>query len=91
MRIMANKKSKAKDVLDVVINLLTSENSQKFLCGTYSNGDTRSLADAIQGEFISPEDRAKWEKKKKDKKDGSGKKNKKGKKKTKDKVNIWNF
>lgn len=64
-----------KTVSDVVL----SNAGQRFLCGTYSDGKTRSFADALRDEYMSPKDRADWEKKKEKKKKGK----KKGKKKKK--------
>lgn len=55
--------------------ILTNDAASRFLCGTYSDGSTRSFSDCLRGEFLSPKDKAK-KAKKKDKK----KKNKKGKK-----------
>ena len=37
--------------------LATNENSKKTILGTYSDGSTRCLIDAIGGEFISPNGR----------------------------------
>ncbi len=31
---------------------------QKFLFGTYSDGSSRNLVDALNGEYISPKDKA---------------------------------
>ena len=58
---------------------LQSDPIRKVLFGTYIDGSIRTYADAINGEFISPKDRARMEKKayKKRKKH---KKNKKAKK-----------
>jgi hypothetical protein len=47
---------------------VTSEEGQRFLCGTYSNGKPRSFVDAMRDEYVSPKDRAKSDKKKKKKK-----------------------
>lgn len=69
-------------ILSRAADFAMSEDGQKFICGTYSNGKPRSLADAARDEFISPKDREDWEKKKKKKK----KKNKKAKKKAKKKI-----
>ena len=51
-----------------VANVVMSDSGQKFLCGTYSNGEPRSVVDAMRDEYVSPDDRAKWDKKKKKKK-----------------------
>lgn len=48
--------------------VVTSESLGRFICGTYSDGTTRSLADSISGEFLSPKDKAKKLKKKNKKK-----------------------
>lgn len=76
------------DVLKVVGGVVTGgvkelaehDGVQKMIFGTYTNGDTRSVVDAVQGEVFSPEDRLaiarrleKHEKKKK-KKQEKGKK-----------------
>ena len=67
-------------VLKAVSEVATTKEGQKFLCGTYSNGKPRSAIDAWRDEFISPEDREYWEKKKRKKKKKGKKKKKKGKK-----------
>ncbi len=59
--------------LSVGEQVVKSNAFQKMLCGTYSNGEARSIPDALNGEIYSPEERAKKDKKKN--------KNKKGKKK----------
>ena len=51
-----------------VANVVMSDKGQKFLCGTYSNGEPRSVVDAMRDEYVSPDDRVKWDKKKKKKK-----------------------
>ena len=58
-----------------VADIAMSNSGQKFICGTYSNGKPRSVVDAMRDEFVSPEDRAKWDKKKKKKKKNKKKKN----------------
>ena len=65
-------------IVKTVSDVVLSDAGQKFLCGTYSDGKTRSFADAMRDEYISPKDREKWEKKKAKKK---GKKKDKKKKK----------
>ena len=67
-------------VAGTVAGIVTSDAGKKFLCGTYSDGSPRSLADALNGEIRSPEDREKMMKKIKKAK----KKSKKKKKKMKD-------
>ena len=59
----------------------------KFVCGTYADGDGRSVVDAVKGEYISP----KQKKKLTDnscKKKGKKNKNKKNKKKKNKKKGI---
>lgn len=68
-----------------VADIAMSNSGQKFICGTYSNGKPRSVVDAMRDEFVSPEDRANWDKKKKKKK-----KNKKKKKKPQN-ADIFRF
>lgn len=70
-----------KQISDIVL----SNSGQKFICGTYSDGKPRSVVDAMRDEYVSPEDRANWDKKKKKKK-----KNKKKKKKPQN-VDIFRF
>lgn len=48
--------------------LIANEDFRKFMCGTYSDGTTRSLADSLRGEFQSPRSKEKAMKKKKKKK-----------------------
>ena len=72
------KKSKAQAFINIVKNVsdvILTENGQKFICGTYSDGTTRSVMDAARDEFMSPKTREKMTKKDKKKK----KKKKKGK------------
>ena len=58
--------------------VISDESIGKTLFGTYGDGTTRSLADAIDGECISPKDRQKAMKgAKKKKKKHNKKKNKK--------------
>ena len=58
--------------------ILSDESLTKAVFGTYGDGSTRSLADAIDGECISPKDRQKAMKgAKKKKKKHNKKKNKK--------------
>lgn len=53
---------------------------QKILFGTYTDGQPRSLSDAIDGEIISPEDRLAITKRLKKNEKKKKKKEKKGKK-----------
>lgn len=55
------KKKLAKTIIKAGGELLLNDKTQKFLCGTYSDGTTRSLADVMNEEFLSPADREKWE------------------------------
>lgn len=66
-------------VIEAAGVLLKSKSVQKTILGTYSDGKTRSVADAIEGEFLSPKQKAKLLHV------NEGKKNKKGKKKGKKK------
>lgn len=70
-------------IIGGIADFALSEQGQKFICGTYSNGKPRSLVDAARDEYISPKDRERWEKQKK--------KKKKAKKKAakKNSVDIW--
>ena len=56
------------NAIKTVSNIVMSDSGQKFLCGTYSNGEPRSVVDAMRDEYVSPDDRANWDKKKKKKK-----------------------
>ena len=63
------------DVIKVINTIATAtkaivsdENAQSFLCGTYADGTPRNLSDALHGEFLSPKQRKKALKKKKKKK-----------------------
>lgn len=73
-----------KELGKTVAEAALSEKGQRFLCGTYSNGKTRSVVDALRDEYISPKDRENWEKKKAAKKKKKNKNKKKKKKKNKD-------
>lgn len=76
---MANDKlNNAAKIVGAVSSAMFSESGRKFLCGTYSDGSPRSLSDALNGEFISPEKKEKLLKKAKKRKKGK-KKNKKNK------------
>ena len=55
------KKKMIKTAVKVGAELLFSDKAQKAICGTYSDGTTRSLKDAINDEIISPSDRESWE------------------------------
>lgn len=45
--------------------VLGDSNIRKFTCGTYTDGTPRSVADAINGEYLSPKTKKKHNKKKK--------------------------
>ena len=87
--IQMGKTSKSNAVIKVikeVSGIALSESGQKFLCGTYSDGKTRNVVDAMRDEFMSPETREKMTKKDKKKK----KKKKKEKAQNKD-IFMMNF
>lgn len=54
-------------LLESVIGLLTNETIQKSIFGEYSDGNTRSIMDSLNGEVLSPSQKAKklYKKKKK--------------------------
>lgn len=71
--------SKVKALEKIVLvagEVLSSSTVQKMVLGTYSDGTTRSLPDAIDGEIYSPGEKAKMAKRC----IGNGKKKKKKKK-----------
>lgn len=53
------------NVIDTVLAVCTTEKVQKLLCGTYSDGEVRSVPDALNGEVYSPKQKAKKDKKRK--------------------------
>lgn len=55
-------------IIDVASTILANERVGKFLCGSYSDGSSRSLIDSLNGEYLSPKDKVKKSKKKKKKK-----------------------
>ena len=61
--------------ISVATKLSKDEGFQRIMLGTYADGKIKSLPDALNGENLSPEQRAKEAKKKKKKK--KKKKNKK--------------
>lgn len=77
---------KTKTVIDTIVSVITSLGSNDkfkgFICGTYSDGEPRSIPDAINNEILSPKQ------KKKIMEADSKKKKKKKKKKNKDKIKI---
>lgn len=62
-------------IIKTVSDIVLSDKGQTFLCGKYSDGETRSVFDALRDEPLSPTTREKLMKKDKKKK----KKKKKGK------------
>lgn len=72
--------------IKMILDAITEHDGlQRTILGTYTNGDARSLLDAINGELLSPEDRLLIE----DRIRKIKKRNKKnGKKKKKNKFNI---
>lgn len=69
----------AKTMIEAAKTLSENKGLQKTLFGVYSDGSTRSFADCLSGEFLSPKDREKVV---------YGKKKKKGKKNKKKKTKI---
>lgn len=53
------KKNVGKTIIDAATLLSSNKGLQKSLFGVYSDGSTRSLADCLAGEFLSPKDREK--------------------------------
>lgn len=82
-----SKKSSVKILVGTLTGLVASETLQKAIFGEYSDGSTRSLADALDGEVLSPRDREhmlyKKKRKKKKLKEKELKKKKSSKKKEK--------
>ena len=63
--------------MGAVVTVLTeNEKLKKSILGEYSDGSTRSLKDCIDGEFLSPKQKEKINKKKSDKKKKKKKKSK---------------
>jgi hypothetical protein len=54
-------------LIESIINLMTNETIQKSIFGQYSDGNTRSIMDSLNGEVLSPKQKAKkiYKKKKK--------------------------
>ena len=52
---MGKGKMIADTIIGITEGLVSSENVQKFLCGTYSDGTPRSLPDALNDELYSPQ------------------------------------
>lgn len=84
----------SKDLLDIAVAMLekvaTNKKIGKFICGEYRDGSVRSMADAIKGEIISPDEKKKKNKKKHSKKKKKGKK-KKGNKSIKKSTDFFYF
>ena len=57
-------------MIDGAVKVASNKKVQKFLFGVYTDDTPRSLADCLDGEVLSPKDRAKhiYKKKKKHKK-----------------------
>ena len=72
---------KEKIVIDTLTEILGSKKVQRFLCGTYEDGDVRSLPDALKDEIRSPKQRHKKKNKKMTYEDYYRKRHKKKKKK----------
>ena len=66
-------------LVEMAVSVATDKGVQKALFGVYSDNTPRSLVDCINGEILSPRDKEKYLRKKKNK-DKKGKKNKKKKK-----------
>lgn len=54
-------------LIESIINLMTNETIQKSIFGQYSDGNTRSIMDSLNGEVLSPKQKARklYKKKKK--------------------------
>ncbi len=65
------KKNKVTAVIDAVVSICATEKIQRLLCGTYSDGEVRSVPDALNGEIYSPKQKARKGKKKSKKKKNS--------------------
>jgi hypothetical protein len=55
-------------VLSAGKELIKDKGVQQFLCGTYADGSSRNVADAVHGEYLSPKQKKKYGKKRKKKK-----------------------
>ena len=55
------------EALSSIYKIAKEDNVQKIVCGTYSDGETRSIPDAFKGEVYSPKQKGKAKKKKKKK------------------------
>lgn len=62
---MGAKKFTVTQAASLVKSLAEDKNVRRIVFGTYSDGSTRSLSDAINGEILSPKDKVKYKKKKK--------------------------
>lgn len=76
---------KTKTIIDTIVSIFTSLGSNDdfkgFICGTYADGEPRSIPDAINNEILSPKQKQKIMEK-------SNKKKKKKKKKDKIKIKL---
>ena len=70
-------------VVSAAKELIKDEEVVKFVCGTYADGDGRSVVDAVKGEYISPKQKKKLTDNSCKKKSKKNKKNKKKKNKKK--------
>lgn len=57
-----------KAIAESTISIATNKDVQKMVLGTYADGTTRSMKDAIDGEILSPSQKKKLKKKNKKKK-----------------------
>lgn len=55
-------------ILKVGKGVISDEDFQKFTLGTYADGKTRNLRDAVSGEYLSPKQKKKATSKKSKKK-----------------------
>lgn len=56
---MAKKKIGIEGIAKAILSLSSSEDLQKLICGTYSDGTPKSVIDSIHGEVLSPKDKKK--------------------------------
>lgn len=70
------KKLPISTIVDTVVSVATDKSVQKALFGVYSDNTPRSLVDCLDGEILSPKDRAKAMNRKKKKKNKKKSKNK---------------
>lgn len=53
-------KKATKALITAMAGILTNKKVKKTILGEYSDGTTRSFADAVTGEIISPEDKERY-------------------------------